>query len=210
MCAFVYSTMWCRGQENVCFLCLVRKRNFLISQEMLELNREPLRCLSLCTAGSDPLLQLKVIDWELGWEQESGVLHSVRSQWEPACQDAFLQMAYCDGRDGTAATQIHPANDILLQKRGGANHALHRTANGRRFLTQPLAEALWLLDLGTALQNCIPAETAFSEFVSQHNSHPCRDSFPSNNNAIVNYQCKAGELRALPATWSSAAGGESA
>lgn len=57
---------------QICLLSLVRKLGFLIAQEMLELNRSPLQCLPLCTAGSDPLLQLKVIDWELGWEQESG------------------------------------------------------------------------------------------------------------------------------------------
>lgn len=61
-------------------------------------------------------------------------------------------MAYGDGRGGTAATQITPANGILLQKPAGANHAVHRTANGRQALIQPLAGAVWLEDLGTAPQ----------------------------------------------------------
>lgn len=182
MCVFMYSVMWCSGQENV---FSVGKLPFpyltgsaRTGQSCYSACLSAYRLCSACAAEGDRP--------RAGLGAAVRVLHSTHGQWERAVRTRLCRRPMAmDGLE-QQPPKFPPANDIVLQQRGGANHT--RTA-------QPMGAGVlpsrWqgLCDCRTLVQLCKQpsCKDSPSKFVSQPESHPCWDSFPSNNNAIVIY-----------------------
>lgn len=185
MRVFVCSTTWC-----ACFLCLSRKLKFLVSQETLQLSREPVppcRCpqqalMRFCSWRRSPGSSSSGVALHTG-PMRAGISGRVSA-------DGLLRWPGWNGGHPNSPNKWHFA--------AKAWRSQSRTAACSQWT--PLSYPATGRGSGTggpwySSASCIPAGTALCELIFQHNSHSRCDSFPRNNNAIVNARCEAGEGR---------------